>query len=113
MAVAADGKKGKKYIAVGMLKGLLVQIKIHRRIEMNIKLTDNQIKNLKSKAIIETDREIYSIKFDGQEITINYDWSIERNEKSIDENIVEAIETYCTNSNIEWEYNSTYSAWCN
>jgi len=113
LAVVADGKKGKKYIAVGMLKGLLVQIKIHRRIEMNIKLTDNQIKNLKSKAIIETDREIYSIKFDGQEITINYDWSIKRNKKPIHENIIEAIETYCTKSNIEWEYNSTYSAWCN
>jgi hypothetical protein len=113
LAVVANGKKGKKFIAVGMLKGLLVQIKIHRRIEMNIKLTDNQIKNLKSKAIIETDREIYSIKFDSQDITINYDWSIERNEKPIDENIIEAIETYCTKSNIEWEYNSTYSAWCN
>ena len=80
---------------------------------MNIKLTDNQIKNLKSKAIIETDREIYSIKFDGQEITINYDWSIERNKKPIHDNIIEAIENYCTKSNIEWEYNSTYSAWCN
>jgi len=96
-----------------MLKGLLVQIKIHRRIEMNIKLTDNQIKNLKSKAIIETDREIYSIKFDSQDITINYDWSIERNEKPIHENIIEAIETYCTKSNVDWEFNAMYSAWCN
>jgi hypothetical protein len=113
LAVVANGKKGKKYIAVGMLKGLLIKKIIHGGNEMNIKLTDNQIKNLKSKAIIETDREIYSIKFDGQEITINYDWSIERNEKPIHENIIEAIETYCTKSNIDWEFNSTYSAWCN
>jgi hypothetical protein len=35
LAVAADGKKGKKYIAVGMLKGLLVQIKIYGGLKMS------------------------------------------------------------------------------
>lgn len=79
---------------------------------MTIRLTDEQIKGLMSKANMETNREIYSIKFDGQEIIINYDWSIQRDETSIDENIIKAIEVYCSKLNIEWEYNSTYSAWC-
>lgn len=79
---------------------------------MGIQLTDKQINVLKDKAKTETDREIYSIRFDGKEITINGDWSIERGVKPINEEIIKAIEEYCTKNNIEWEYQSTYSAWC-
>ena len=79
---------------------------------MGIILTEEQITSLKAKANIETDRKIYSIRFDGQEITINYNWSVERDDQPIDKNIVSAIETYCTRNNIEWEYNAEYSAWC-
>ena len=79
---------------------------------MGIILTEEQITSLKAKANIETDREIYSIRFDGQEITINYNWSVERDDQPIDKNIVSAIETYCTRNNIEWAYNAEYSAWC-
>jgi len=50
-------------------------------------------------------------EFDGEEITINGSWSIQRGNKPI--KIVSAIEIYCTRNNIEWEYNSEYSAWCN
>ena len=79
---------------------------------MGIILTEEQITSLKAKANIETDRKIYSIRFDGQEITINYNWSVERDDQPIDKNIVSAIETYCTRNNIEREYNAEYSAWC-
>ena len=79
---------------------------------IGIQLTEKQIEALKIKANTETDREIYSIRFDGQEITINGSWSIERGDKPIDEEIILAIEEYCTKRNIEWEHNSTYSAWC-
>jgi hypothetical protein len=79
---------------------------------MGIRLTAEQISALKSKAITETNREIYSITFDEQEITINDSWSIQRDNTPINENIITAIEKYCTRDNIEWEYASTYSAWC-
>jgi hypothetical protein len=79
---------------------------------MGIQLTQTQINALKVKANIESDRDIYSIRFDGQEITINGDWSIQRDGTPIDKNIITAIEAYCTVNNIEWEYNATYSAWC-
>lgn len=79
---------------------------------MGIQLTENQIISLKARANIEVDREIYYIRFDGQEISINGSWSIQRGDKAIDQEIISAIEEYCTNKNIEWEYNSTYSAWC-
>jgi hypothetical protein len=79
---------------------------------MGIQLTQTQIDKLKGRARTETDREIYSIRFDGRRITINGDWSIERDGTDIDKNIVSAIEAYCTVANIEWEYNATYSAWC-
>ena len=80
---------------------------------MYIGLTQEQITAVKARAKTETDRKIYTIHFDGKEITINGDWSIERNkQKPINDNIVEAIESYCTKSNIDWEYNTTYSAWC-
>jgi hypothetical protein len=77
-----------------------------------ISLTQKQIEALYKKAKTETDRNIYTIRFDGQEIIINGDWSIERNGKPINESIVSAIEAYCTKDNIMWEYNSTYSVWC-
>lgn len=80
---------------------------------MNIRLTDEQIKSLINKAVTETYREIYSICFDGEEITINGSWSIERDKTTpINKDIVTAIENYCTRNNIEWEYASEYSAWC-
>lgn len=80
---------------------------------IGIQLTKKQIAGLKNKANIEVDREIYSISFDGEEITINGNWSIQRGNKPINQEIVSAIEIYCTRNNIEWEYNSEYSAWCN
>lgn len=79
---------------------------------MNIQLTDKQLKSLQAKAKTETDRDIYYISFNGQEIRINGDWSIQRGNKTINQEIIAAIEEYCTKRNIEWEYNSTYSAWC-
>jgi len=79
---------------------------------IGIQLTENQINTLKDNANIETDREIYSIRFDSQEITINGSWSIERGNNPINEEIISAIETFCTRNNIDWEYSSTYSAWC-
>lgn len=79
---------------------------------MGIQLTKKQIAGLKAKANTETDRDIYSIRFDSQEIMINGDWSIERDGTNIDKNIITAIEIYCAKNNIEWEYNSEYSAWC-
>lgn len=79
---------------------------------MGIQLTQNQISALKNKAITETDRDIYTIRFDSEEITINGSWSIQRSNKPINEDIITAIEAYCTNDNIQWEYNSEYSAWC-
>lgn len=79
---------------------------------IGILLTDEQISALKTKANIERDRQIYSIRFDSQEITINSDWTMQRNDKPINLNIVSAIEVYCTKENINWEYNATYSAWC-
>lgn len=79
---------------------------------MYIRLTDEQLTALKAKANIETDRDIYYISFDGQEITINGSWSIQRGSEPINKEIISAIETYCTRKNIEWEYNSEYSAWC-
>lgn len=79
---------------------------------MRVKLTDKQIESIRAKTTTETDRDIYTIHFDSQDIIINGDWSIERNKMPINENIKEAIEAYCTKSNIEWEYNSTYSMWC-
>jgi len=72
-----------------------------------------QIAKLKAKANIEIDRDIYSINTTSKEININGDWSIKRNNKlSCMRNVINAITEYCTKSNIEWEYNSTYSAWC-
>ena len=79
---------------------------------IGIQLTEKQMLSLRSKANVETDREIYGIRFDGEEITINGSWSIERGNKPINEEIISAIETFCTKSNIEWEYRSEYSAWC-
>ena len=79
---------------------------------MRIELTDRQIKEAKAKAKIEVDREIYTISIDEREITINGDWSIERNNKGIAEDVISAIEKYCIQSNIAWEQQSAYSAWC-
>ena len=79
---------------------------------MRIDLTSAQIKRYKAKANIETDRDIYTISINDQQITINGDWSIERQEGTIENGVVKAIESYCTKENIEWEYESTYSAWC-
>lgn len=76
-----------------------------------MELREKQITALKSKAKIETDREIYSIIIDEKEITINRDWSIQRENKPMKENIIKAIEEYCTKENIHWEYNTIYSAW--
>ena len=75
-------------------------------------LNDRQIKEAKAKAKIEVDREIYTISINEKEITINGDWSIERKNKGITEDVISAIEEYCTQSNIAWEQQSTYSAWC-
>jgi hypothetical protein len=77
-----------------------------------INLTSKQISDYKSKSSLETDREIYKIVVGFREIRINGDWSIERRSNRIDKAVVSAIEAYCTRDNIEWEYNSTYSAWC-
>lgn len=79
---------------------------------MRIDLTAAQIERYKAKASIETDRDIYTISIDNQQVTINGDWSIERLERTIEKCVVKAIESYCTKENIEWEYDSTYSAWC-
>lgn len=79
---------------------------------MGIRLTEQQLLALKSKANIENDREIYYIRFDGQEIIINGSWSIKRGNKPIDQEIISAIEVYCTKKNIEWEYASEYATWC-
>jgi len=79
---------------------------------IGIQLTEKQITSLKNKANIEVDREIYSISFDSEEIIINGSWSIQRENKPTNKEIISAIETYCTRKNIEWEYNSEYSAWC-
>ena len=79
---------------------------------IGIQLTEKQITSLKNKANIEVDREIYSIRFDNEEITINGSWSIQRENKPINKEIISAIEAYCTRKNIDWEYNSEYSAWC-
>lgn len=79
---------------------------------MGIQLTEKQIVELKAKANIETDRDIYSIRFDSEEININGSWNTERGNKTINEEVISAIEMFCTRNNIEWEYNSTYSAWC-
>ena len=79
---------------------------------IGIQLTEKQTTSLKNKANIEVDREIYSIRFDNEEITINGSWSIQRENKPINQEIVSAIEEYCTRNNIEWEYNCAYSAWC-
>jgi len=79
---------------------------------MRLQLKEKQINEFKQKAVMETEREIYSIMVDMQNITINGSWSTERDETILEKNIVTAIENYCTKSNIEWEYNSTYSAWC-
>ena len=80
---------------------------------MSITLTKEQMASLISKANRETEREIYYINFDSQDITINGSWSISRDEKTpINLDIVRAIETYCTKQNIDWEYTSEYSSWC-
>lgn len=79
---------------------------------MGIQLTGKQIVALKSKANTETDREIYNIRFDGEEITINGSWSIKRRNKPINEEIITAIEKYCSQKNIDWEWQAEYSAWC-
>jgi hypothetical protein len=79
---------------------------------IGIQLTEDQISALKAKSNIETDRNIYSIRFDNQEITVNGSWSIERDGTLINKNIISAIEIFCTKNNIEWEYNSEYAAWC-
>lgn len=80
---------------------------------MKIQLTDEQIKTLISQTVTETEREIYSLVFNDKRIKINGDWSIERDKtKTTSNDIIAAIKEYCTRSNIEWEYNSEYSAWC-
>ena len=80
---------------------------------MMIRLTDEQLKTLVNKANREIDRGIYHISFDGNEININGHWSIKRNkETSKNDDIIRAIEEYCTQSNIDWEYRSEYSSWC-
>ena len=76
-------------------------------------LTINQIQFYKEKAKVEIDRDIYSISIGYYDVIINGHWSIERNEKNnILKEIVTAIETYCSRDNIEWEYQSEYTAWC-
>lgn len=79
---------------------------------MSIDLTSAQIERYKAKANTETDRDIYTISIDDQQITINGDWSIDRGGETIETAIVETVESYCTKENIEWEYEATYSAWC-
>ena len=80
---------------------------------MVITLTKEQMAALLSKANRETERKIYYINFDSQDITINGSWSISRDEKTpINLDIVRAIETYCTKENIDLEYTSEYSSWC-
>ncbi len=80
---------------------------------MSVALTDLQIKELVAKACIETEREIYSISFDLEEIRINESWSTPITNKSkFHESLISAIEHYCTQENIEWEYSAEYSAWC-
>jgi hypothetical protein len=77
-----------------------------------ITLNNRQIKAAVSQAETEIDREIYSIAITDKEIIINGDWSIKRDKNSMMQNIIAAIEEYCTRANIEWEYNSSYSAYC-
>lgn len=79
---------------------------------MFVQLTKDQINSIYEKATRETCREIYEIKFNGEEIYINGDWSITRNEKTpINVDIKNAITEYCSQSNIEWEYDSQYRSW--
>jgi hypothetical protein len=68
---------------------------------IGIQLTEKQITSLKNKANIEVDREIYSIRFDSEEITINGSWSIQRKNKPINKEIISAIEIYCRRNNID------------
>lgn len=80
---------------------------------MFVNLTAVQIAKLKKEANMEVDREIYSISFTLDEITINQDWSTPiTNRNKFRANIISAIEYYCTQKNVEWEYNATYSAYC-
>lgn len=80
---------------------------------MYIQLSDEQIKRVVSQAVTEVEREIYSISFDYEEIIINGSWSTKWDfEKEGSKGFITAIENYCTRSNIEWEYNSEYSVWC-
>ena len=85
LAVVADGKKGKKYIAVGMLKGLLVQIKIHRRIEMRFKEYveqkigkeidhDDWIENYDGYEMEYFQNYLDDMKMQGYEIEFGYDY---------------------------------------
>ena len=80
---------------------------------MRVTITDAQVKDLVENANTETDREIYAISFDLNEITINYNWSTPiASRKDFRGSLISAIEDYCTRENIEWEYQVEYSAWC-
>jgi hypothetical protein len=77
-----------------------------------INLSNSMIEKLKARTTMEIDRDICSISVTDQEITINQDWAIQRQGKTIIQSVINSIKEYCTKSNIEWECNSTYSAWC-
>lgn len=79
---------------------------------IGIQLTEKQITSLKNKANIEVDREIYSIRFDSEEITINGSWSIQRENKPINQEIVSAIETYCTRNNKRYKFKMAKISGC-
>jgi hypothetical protein len=81
---------------------------------MNVTLTGLQIAELKAAAKIETDRDIYCLSFDLNEITINGNWSIKIGDRNNFHNeLISAIENYCSKENIEWETRLEYAAWCN
>jgi hypothetical protein len=79
---------------------------------MSVILSQDRIDQFKAISEMEANRDIYSIQHDQKEITINGSWSIKRDKTDITEQIVKAIEEYCSRDNIEWEYRSEYSAWC-
>lgn len=75
------------------------------------RLPDREIAALKEQAHIEVDRDIYYVDATSKEIIINGDWSIKRGKKGIKQDVIAAIEAYCTRENINWEYECAYSAW--
>lgn len=80
---------------------------------LSVSLTSAQIADLKKEANLSIDREIYSISFTFHEITINGDWTIQIASRNHFRNsLVSAIEQYCTLSNVEWELQAFWSAWC-